>query len=152
MPKVIKFNIKKCRTWEYCNWNQETNKNMKLLYISLVTLKANYKIGVFVEKTEILSVQGRVLDCERQIKRDLWKLKRPEGERQWEYERREKAKRREKTESLTYEIQVVTYENIIIRKMTRWGRVRLKSSASMHWIQHDANKYMICFRCVFTSY
>ena len=74
-------------------------------YISLATLKANYKIGVFVEKTKILSVQGRVLDCERQIKRDLWKLKRPEGERQWEYERREKAKRREKTESLSWDCE-----------------------------------------------
>ena len=38
---------------------------MKLLYISLATQKTNYKIGVFVEKNEILPVQGRVVDCER---------------------------------------------------------------------------------------
>ena len=44
---------------------------MKLLYISLATQKANYKIGVFVEKNEILLVQGRVVDCERQIEREL---------------------------------------------------------------------------------
>ena len=44
---------------------------MKLLYISLATQKANYKIGVFVEKNEILPVQGRVVDSERQIEGDL---------------------------------------------------------------------------------
>ena len=44
---------------------------MKLLYISLATQKANYKIGVFVEKNEILPMQGRFVDCERQIERDL---------------------------------------------------------------------------------
>ena len=80
----------------YCNWNQEPYKNMKLLYISLATQKTNYKIRVFVEKNEKLPVQGRVVDHERQIERDLWKLKRGEtkGEetvRIWE-ERKSKEK------------------------------------------------------------
>ena len=44
---------------------------MKLLYISLAKQKANFEIGVFVEKNEILPVQGRVVDHERQIERDL---------------------------------------------------------------------------------
>ena len=44
---------------------------MKLLYILLAKQKANFKIGVFVEKNEILPVQGRVVDRERQIERDL---------------------------------------------------------------------------------
>ena len=44
---------------------------MKLVYISLVTQKANYKIEVFVEKNEILPVQGRVVDREKQIERDM---------------------------------------------------------------------------------
>ena len=34
-------------------------------YISLATQKANYKIGVFVEKNEILPVQGSVVNRER---------------------------------------------------------------------------------------
>ena len=38
---------------------------MKLLYISLVKQKANFKIGVLVEKNEILPMQGRVVDRER---------------------------------------------------------------------------------------
>ena len=44
---------------------------MKLIYISLAKQKANFKIGVFVEKNEILLVQGRVVDHERQIEKDL---------------------------------------------------------------------------------
>ena len=44
---------------------------MKLLYISIAKQKANYNIGVFVEKNEILPIQGRVVDREIQIERDL---------------------------------------------------------------------------------
>ena len=44
---------------------------MKLLYISLGKQKVNFKIGIFVEKNEILLVQGRVVNHERQIERDL---------------------------------------------------------------------------------
>ena len=44
---------------------------MKLLYILSAKQKANFKIGVFVEKNEILLVQGRVVDHERQIEKDL---------------------------------------------------------------------------------
>ena len=44
---------------------------MRLLYILSAKQKANFKIGVFVEKNEILLVQGRVVDRERQIERDL---------------------------------------------------------------------------------
>ena len=72
---------------------------MKLLYISLAKQKANFKIGIFVEKNEILPVQGRVVDRERQIERDLWKLKRGETKRGktmriWEERKKQKEGRK----------------------------------------------------------
>jgi len=45
-------------------WYRKIKSNM-------ILKKANYKIGVFVEKNKILLVQGRVVDREKQIEGDL---------------------------------------------------------------------------------